>query len=530
MESHLKSTENNLAIDFYHQAASTPERTALWVDHCEYSYGDIAAKASRVADWLHKRFEGEKINIGIFASRHLEAYVGLLAAVWGGHLYVPLNPKQPGSYLHSIIQDAKLQCIIAAPDDKRVLANDNIKLCPTLLPDDIMNTANKTTPSCSAAELTPPCPIPSDALAYIMYTSGSTGKPKGVAATVANVKHYLYATQCQYQLTDSDHFSQYNDLFWDPSVFDVFSAWKAGASTYVIPEDQLLFPNHFIRQKELTIWYSIPSQITLLQRSNLLKPGLFPSLRLSLFVGEPLTKAMAKAWQAAAPNSLVENVYGPTEATVVCTGQPFSDHSDCITPERDYVALGTPYIGMSLDIYDQKTESFVEPGVIGEIVISGPQVTPGYWRAPELTARSYVELDHPEIGRRRWYRTGDEGYRTEQNCFHFIGRTDNQVQVLGKRVELDEIECHLRNVSGAAEVAAIAWPIIDGSAQHIYGFIAGDSIDTEKIKKTLIKTLPRHMVPKRIIHLSQMPRNMNGKIDRKQLRRQLKNDKQYQYH
>jgi amino acid adenylation domain-containing protein len=517
---------NNLAEAFYRHSVATPERPALWVDDCEYSYGEIAARACQIVHWLAEHFPGEKVHVGILASRHLEAYVGLLAALWGGHLYVPLSPKEPISYLRSIIANAELKCLVADPSCRSLLNEGLLQGLPVEVLSLDKPAGEATSKGVSPGqELTVPTQVAPDDLAYIMYTSGSTGAPKGVAPTVANVRHFLHATQSRYRLIPDDRISQLNNLHWDPSVFDLFSAWEVGASVQVVPENQTIFPTRFIQERQLTVWYSIPSQITMLERSGLLKPGALPSLRLSLFVGEPLTRAMAEAWQRAAPNSIVENVYGPTETTVVCTGQPYSKESECVTPERDYIALGTPYEGMHLDIIDPETRAFVPSGNVGEIVISGPQTTPGYWQDPEKTSKSFVFLEHPEVGVQRWYLTGDHGYRTAANQFHFLGRLDNQVQLLGKRVELEEIEAHLRKVANSTEVAAVAWPIVDGSAQHIYGFVGSVMVDEGEIKASLRQRLPSHMVPKRIISQKRLPRNRNGKIDRKQLLRTLSHDK-----
>ena len=509
-----KAVVYNLVNAFFNNAVATPENSALWVDGCDYSYKEISAAAFQSATWLADRYT-ERAHVGILASRHLEPYIGVLAALWCGHLYVPLSPNQPISYLRSIIKNAEIDCIIIDDScqkliDSGLLEGMAVDVFPVTLPED----ADGAWPSF------PPVPVLPNHPAYIMYTSGSTGTPKGIAATAANVRHFLQATQKRYQLRASDRLSQFNDLHWDPSVFDLFSAWEVGASVHVVPAGQLLFPTRFIQEHELTVWYSIPSQITMLDRGRLLKPGVLPSLRLSLFVGEPLTATMAATWQEAAPNSLVENVYGPTETTVVCTGQPFSNDPDCITDERGYVALGTPYDGMILDVIDPVSSKFVHPGSPGEIVITGPQMTPGYWHDPAKTAEKFVDLDHPDLGTRRWYLTGDQGYRTPENRFHFLGRIDNQVQVHGKRVELEEVESHLRQVTELDQVAVVAWPIIDGSAQNLYGFVEGPGSEND-LKKSLRERLPLHMVPKRVFFLEDLPRNRNGKIDRKTLVRQL---------
>ena len=248
---------------------------------------------------------------------------------------------------------------------------------------------------------------------------------------------------------------------------------------------------------------------------NLLKPECFPSLRLSLFVGEPLTANAARQWSTAAPNSLVENVFGPTETTVVCMGQAFDPvRPEIITPKRGYVAIGEPYQGINVEIVNRE-HKFLTTGEVGELVITGPTVAPGYLDAPRLTAENFVELDHPVLGASIWYLTGDRGYRDKDGIFHFLGRGDNQVQILGKRVELEEVEFHLRQAAGCEEAVVVGWPIKDGSVQGLIGFVGGTGVDAVHLKRELQNRLPAYMVPGKINILAEMPRNRNGKIDRK---------------
>jgi acyl-coenzyme A synthetase/AMP-(fatty) acid ligase len=365
----------------------------------------------------------------------------------------------------------------------------------------------------TATTLKEPVAVSANQIAYILFTSGSTGTPKGIAPTVTNVAWFLEATQERYQITENDRLSQFNDLPWDPSVFDMFSAWKVGAATYVVPTQQLFAPTHFIRKHNLTVWYSGPVQIAQLQRMNQLKPESLPTLRLSLFVGEPLIKEAATTWQKAACNSLVENVYGPTETTVVCLGQPFSDDPACITPERDYVAIGTPYRGARISIVDAQRNLLVD-GEIGEIVISGPMVTPGYWQAPELTKECFMQLPGSD---EVCYFSGDLGYRTSLGVFHFLGRKDNQLQVHGVRIEPEEVERHLRHISGVNEVAVIGWPVVHGLVTGLMAFTGPSNLSSDEIRQQLEERLPAVMIPKEIRILDSLPRNQNHKIDRNAL-------------
>ncbi len=513
--------ENNLVHDFFCHTCDSPERTALWVDERSWSYVELGKSVSSLAGWLRSRYPEGGVRVGILANRSAEAYIGVLAALWSGNVYVPLNNKMPVSYLAEIIARAELSAVVidrGASSTAAELYSRNVGISDWITPCDTIWSDNKLTTVSQAdisktQPLTKPIAVAPEHTAYIVFTSGSTGTPKGIAPTVSNVAHFLDATQERYGLSANDRFSQCNDLTWDPSVFDLFSAWKVGAATYVVPDQQLVAPSHFIRHHQLTIWYSGPVQINLLKRMMQLKKGTLPSLRLSLFVGEPLLASAAAAWKNAACNSIIENVYGPSETTVVCLGQPYSEAPECLTQERGFVAIGRAYSCANVAIIDEN-RNFILNDQPGEIVISGPVVAPGYWNDPQLTKEKFVKLTGSDT---RWYLSGDMGYRTENGIFHFLGRKDNQVQIHGFRVELDEVEYRLRNLTTTDEVAVIPWPVEHGLVTGLVAFIGPCHLPSDEIRRQLGKTLPAFMIPKRIHHLEELPRNQNHKIDRKAL-------------
>ena len=154
-----------------------------------------------------------------------------------------------------------------------------------------------------------------------MFTSGTTGSPKGVMVSTGNVSAFISAMRELYPFSPGDRVSQTYDFTFDPSVMDMFTTWSSGASLHVVPATQLMGPSRFIREHELTCWFSVPSTIAFMRNMKMLTPGAFPLVRYSIFCGEPLPASSAELWQKAAPNSFVDNLYGPTEATVVCIGQ-----------------------------------------------------------------------------------------------------------------------------------------------------------------------------------------------------------------
>jgi non-ribosomal peptide synthetase component F len=191
--------------------------------------------------------------------------------------------------------------------------------------------------------------MPGEALAYLMFTSGTTGTPKGVMVTAANLHHFAMVMQQRYQIGPGDRLSRASEITFDLSVFDIFVGLGNGAAVCVVPQAQRLAPARFIRERRLTVWFSVPSVATALQQLKMLKPGSLSQLRWSLFCGELLPVAVAAAWQAAAPNSVVENLYGPTEATVSCLLQRVPADitaAGAVTANRGIVAIGRPNPGM----------------------------------------------------------------------------------------------------------------------------------------------------------------------------------------
>jgi D-alanine--poly(phosphoribitol) ligase subunit 1 len=510
----------NLVSGFFSHATQNPASPCLMVDEQLYSYEDIVTLVKKVAGWLQINTPQENARVGVLTGRSLEAYVGILAAAWSGRSYVPLSPKSPGTYLKKIIETAQLDALIIDEQGFETLGPDLAASLPRAILHPFasschcgqINIDNEESLT-NATPLAAPLPVASQAMAYLMFTSGSTGEPKGIMVTVENVLHMLDVLQERYQVGKEDRLSQFFELPFDLSVFDIFMATNSGASLYVIPENQLLSPAQFINKNQLTLWFSVPSLVGILLQMKLLKPDQFPSLRLSLFCGEALPAASAEAWQEAAPESRVENLYGPTEATVACLLQEYGV-SGTITPDRNIVAIGKPFQGLYAAIVDQNL-NILPQGEKGELAVSGPQVAAGYWQNEKLTGERFPTLDHPELGRTRWYLTGDLAYQDAEDNYHFLGRVDYQIKVRGIRIELEEIEYHLREASGLDNVLAVPLPDLGQGILGVIGVIETDGADVGRIKAEMQKRVPRFLVPKRIILKDKIPRNKSGKLDRK---------------
>jgi amino acid adenylation domain-containing protein len=523
----------NLALPVSCHAKLNPQRLAIAVEGAEYTYAQLGATAGRIAAWIALRTDAAAGSrrrgprVGILAYRTFETYAGILGAAWAGGTYVPLNPKQPAARLESILRRAGLDAVIVDKKGAAVLQDLGPALPAAVLvandvpADTVM--PNGATPWSELEKLQPlvsPRPVAPDHAAYIMFTSGTTGVPKGVVVTAQNVAHFLAVSRALYHITPDDRLGQFCETAFDVSVFEMFAAWDAAASLHIVPDTVLMAPGGFIKNANLTIWTSVPSVIMTMNRLHQLTPNAFPNLRAAYFIGEALPAASARAWQVAAPNCVIDNEYGPTEATVACivhriVGEPLE------TKGRGTVAIGDPYPGMHAGIIADDGKTFLGAGEIGELALSGAQLAAGYLDDPEQTGRRFPTLTHPTLGAGRWYLTGDFAYFDENGVFHCLGRIDNQVKIMGHRVELEDLEAHLRTICKTDAVAAVAWPIKDGHATGIVAFVCGGGLAPAAARDELRGRIPAYMVPSKVVARETLPLNANGKVDRKALRAML---------
>jgi D-alanine--poly(phosphoribitol) ligase subunit 1 len=503
----------NLSLPFYKSASRNPNGSALYVDDQEYTYGQLLEKVMNVADWMS---QGDFVTkrVGILAPRSAEAYIGILAAAWIGAAYVPINLALPESALIGSLKRSGLDVLIADRIGSARLGASVLAACPprVLAVRDYVDRDSARSvvffDSLKKAGDIDPAHVEATKPSYVLYTSGTTGLPKGVIISAGAVDHFLSAMQSQYPLVTEDRVAETTEPSFDISVYNMFATWRAGASLRVMPKD--LLPNHraFICKHEITIWFSVPSAAAHMDRRKMLKANSFPSIRLTFFCGETLLISVAAAWQGAAPLATIVNMYGPTEATVMCLGERY--HQTCVKT-RDSVAIGRPFHGMKAAVASPELH-LVADDETGELLLSGPQLALGYLDDEENDRLRFVHIDGD-----RWYKTGDLAYRDAHGFFHFLGRVDNQVKVLGYRVELEEIECHLREVTDCKSVAAVAWPIREGSASGIVAFLAGFAGEVTAVMTALRQRLPNYFVPTQIRLVTELPVNNNGKVDRKAL-------------
>jgi amino acid adenylation domain-containing protein len=500
-----------LADGFLRSAGSFPDRPALDVAGEVLSYAELHARASAIASTLLRHGGVATVPlVGLLGARSATAFAGVLGALMAGAGYVPLNPRFPIARNAEMLRRSGARALIVDRDcldqvePLLAAAGGNPPL--VVRPDLDIDAVD--------GELETISPGP-DATAYLLFTSGSTGNPKGVGVSHRNVTPFIEEMVRRYGIGPEDRLSQTFDLTFDLSVFDMFVSWKAGACLCCPTGSQLMAPAQFIRDSRLSVWFSVPSTGVFMRKLGLLKPDSYPALRLSLFCGEPLPAEVARAFRAAAPNAILENLYGPTEATIACTVYRWSDEDSPAACVHGVVPIGDPIGAMRTLVVDEGQRE-VEPGGEGELLVTGPQVTPGYWQDPDRTASAFVV---PPGREEIHYRTGDRVRRPRRagDPLVHLGRLDHQIKVLGHRVELGEIESVLREESGVDAAIAAGWPMTAAGAGGIVAFLGDTSVDVVALKDALTARLPDYMVPRRIELLDELPLNANGKFDRRAL-------------
>ncbi len=515
----------NLACGVYRRAADNADAPAVVYRDSVLSYGALAARASRLAACLAAEWGGEprgSMRVGILASRSAGACVAALGACWAGAAYVPFGLKQPEERLIALLAQCRLSALITDDDGLKLLGERVLAACPRV----IVHVGDNPVPpengarsiiglaSLPAAPLQPPAAMAAGDIAYLIFTSGSTGTPKGVMVSAGAFRHYVAAVNATLGMAAGDRVLGVSELSFDVSAHNMFATWEAGAALHVLPANATMNAVKFARSARLTVWNSAPSLAAMLRQVRALAPGSLPDLRVTAFGGEQLPASAVAAWREAAPNSAVFNVYGPTEATVGCLAQQVGVPLP-VTPGRDVIAIGTPFAGTEVRIAGSDGQPLPD-GVPGELMIAGAQLAAGYLDAPALTAASF-----PVIGGKRWYRTGDLAMRDRSGRYHCLGRIDNQIKLLGYRIELDEIDVHLRHASGVDLVSSVAWPLVQGAAHGIVAFVGAPAIDHEQVIFALKARIPPYMMPSRVIAMNDMPLNASGKVDRHALRELL---------
>lgn len=503
------------------------DRPALELGAEKLTFQELHQRACAIGATLARHDTAPEVQLtAIFGHRSTSAFAAVLGVLLRGHGYVPLNPSFPQARTAAMLKRSACTALIvdstAVGQLEEVLTGVGRALT-IVLPDadDVAALAARFPEhklfgraQLESSERFAPLEADPNAIGYLLFTSGSTGEPKGVMVAHRNVTAFVDAMVDRYAVTEQDRFSQTFDLTFDLSAFDMFVAWERGACLCVPTQGQKMLPGKYITDAGITVWFSVPSTGVLMNRLRMLKPGKYPNLRLSLFCGEALPVELVQQWAIAAPQSKIENLYGPTELTIACTLYAFDTERTPGESEMGVVPIGVPYPDMEVLVADESLHE-VAPGETGELLMTGPQLTLGYFRDAARTAAAFVV---PPGRDKTFYRTGDRVRRPKgQAPLIYLGRMDYQIKIQGYRVELGEIEAVLREEARVDVAIAVGWPMTASGADGIVAFIAPSKLEPAEVRMRAMARLAPYMHPSAVHVIEEFPLNANGKVDRKAL-------------
>ena len=502
------------AVAIHHGEADVGERI---------TYDELSRWSNQLARLLIERGVRPGDRVAISIPKGPAAIAAMLAASKVGAPYVPIDPESPVARIALVLGAAAARVVIADPT-----ATNTVEAAIAADPDAVIGTIATQPPAwpidpafsgsdaaaLDDAPIEPPA-VAADDLAHILFTSGSTGVPKGVMITHANVVAYVDWVIEHFGYTSEDQISGHSPLHFDLSTMDMYATFAAGATLHPVPKRVNVNPKDliaWIRARELTQWFSVPSALNHMIRFDDLEPGDFPTLKRLLWCGEVLPTTTLIALMRALPHVEFTNLYGPTEATIASSWYRVDT-----TPAdpTESIPIGVPCAGEDLLVL-REDGSVAADGEIGDLYIEGVGLSPGYWGDDDKTA---VAFRTDLIPGRRVYRTGDLAWRRGDGQVVFVGRADSQIKSRGHRIELGEIEAALATLGDVDDSAIVAIDIdhIDGSA-ICAAFTSPEELKPARLAKELSDLIPKYMLPHRWMQLDVLPKNVNGKIDRPALR------------
>ncbi len=507
------AVQGTLQQRFEEQARQRPQAVALILDEQRLSYGELNARANRLAHCLIARGVGADVPVGLALERSLDMLVGLLAILKAGGAYLPLDPAAPEERLAHILDDSGVRLLLTQGHllerlprqaGVEVLAIDGLVLD-------------------GYAESDPLPTLSADNLAYVIYTSGSTGKPKGTLLTHRNALRLFSATEAWFGFDERDVWTLFHSYAFDFSVWEIFGALLYGGRLVIVPQWVSRSPEDFYRllcREGVTVLNQTPSAFKQLMAMACSADMATqqPALRYVIFGGEALDLQSLRPWfqRFGDRQPQLVNMYGITETTVHVTYRPVSEadlEGGLVSP------IGGTIPDLSWYILDRDLNP-VPRGAVGELYIGRAGLARGYLRRPGLSATRFVPNPFPGGAGERLYRTGDLARFQADGNIEYIGRIDHQVKVRGFRIELGEIEAALAGLAGVRDAVVLAHDGVGGT--QLAGYVVADSAEDaerlrESLRESLKRQLPDYMVPAHLMLLERMPLTVNGKLDRQAL-------------
>ncbi|MEP7154362.1 MAG: amino acid adenylation domain-containing protein [Betaproteobacteria bacterium] len=495
---------------FSESAARFPDKPGVCCADDSLTFREVEEFTNAFARELKAAGVSRGQFVPFFLEKSVRSILSVLSILKSDCAYVPIDFKSPGQRMQSILKATGARVVIVDDESQAVFE----QLIPEAEQPVLLNIGRFKPVDISPVQAN----NLSIDIAYVLFTSGSTGIPKGVMIPHKAIIDYIDWCVEVYALTDSDVISNHAPLYFDNSTFDLYCAFKTGATLHLVHEElNAVLPRlvAWLSARKITTFFCVPSVLTLLLRSRRLKPDSFPHMRHLIAAGEVLPRDILAEWMEMYPHIQFTNMYGPTEITVDCSFHVLHEK-----PDKDMISIPIGKARTNMELFVRTADGGLTQaiGAEGELLVRGTSVAYGYLGDAERTQKAFIQNPLNKFFHDPLYCTGDL-VRIDNNAdFLFLGRADDQIKYLGYRIELGEIEASLVGIEGVHEGVVVFNNSAVESERELGALVSLDEgFDLDALRAALQKRLPGYMVPSRFKIISEeFPRTPNGKYDRKQ--------------